>query len=321
MSGAFGFLLFNPASGTAEKHLPADILAELPPGTRLHEFTEGDDPVKLAHAAVAAGARWLAVAGGDGTVEAVASTLIDTSTPLGVIPCGTYNNFARSTGIPLDPLEAARLIRSGATRKMDVGFVNGKPFFECVGSGLDAAIFPLGEEIKDGEFLNWFKLLKTAAKYPRRVFDLSLDRPFREALAHVKSPPKISKGWRRWLKKAPERSIRLRALMVTVSNGPYYGANFAVAPDAAVDDGQLTVTIYKKYNKWELLWHFWSIRSGKRIYAPRVATLKASEIEIGGPEPLETHKDGSLLNEWPLKLRLDPGRLTIFCKSGTESER
>ena len=317
MSQPFGFFLFNAASGTASKLSPADLLAELPPGTMLHEFAEGDDPVKLTRDAVAGGAQWIAVAGGDGTVEAVAGVLVNTLVPLGVIACGTYNNFARSADIPKDPLEAARLIRGGATRQMDVGFVNDQPFFECVGAGLDAAIFPLGEEIKSGGFLNWFKLFKTAAKYPRQVFDISLNRPFREALTLEKSSPKPSRSWRQWLKKTTNRKVRLRALMVTVSNGPYYGANFAVAPNAQIDDGMLTVTIFKKYNKLELWWHFWSISSGRRIYAPRVVTLNASEVEISGPRRLEVHKDGSPLDEWPIKMRLDSKRLSVFCKGGS----
>jgi len=314
MSQSPGFFLFNASSGTAGKFTPADLLAELPSGTKLHEFVEGDDPVKLARDAVAGGTPWIAVAGGDGTVEAVAGVLVGTRVPLGIIACGTYNNFAHSADLPKDPIEAARLVSGGVTRQMDVGFVNGHPFFECVGAGLDAAIFPLGEEIKSGGFHNWFKLFHTAAKYPRQVFDISLDRPFREAIVRAKSPPKPSKSWRNWLRKTPGRRVRLKALMVTVSNGPYYGANFAVAPSARIDDGQLTVTIFKKYNKLELWWHFWSISSGRRIYAPRVVTLNAREVELGGPQKLEVHKDGSAIDEWPLKIHLKSKRLSIFCR-------
>jgi diacylglycerol kinase family enzyme len=307
-----GFFLFNAASGSAGRWTPAELLAELPAGTRLHEFADGEDPAKLTQQAVADGASWVAVAGGDGTVEAAAGALVDTAVPLGVIACGTYNNFARSAGLPLDPLEAARLVGRSSTRRMDVGFVNDRPFFECVGAGLDAAIFPAGEEIKSGGFLKWIDLFKTAARYPRQTFDLTLDRPFRAALTRSKTPAKTSRGWRDWFRKARNHRLRLRALMITVSNGPYYGANFAVAPDARIDDGQLTVTIFKKYNKLELWWHFVSISSGRRRYAPRIVTLKAGEVCIDGPRRLEVHKDGAVLDEWPLRIRIAPGQLTIF---------
>lgn len=321
MSEPFGIFLFNRSAGTATKVTAADLLKELPPGTRFREVADGDDPVKLAREAVADGAQWIAVAGGDGTVEAIAGALVDTPTVLGIIACGTYNNFARSAGIPEDPLEAARLIRGGATRQIDVGFVNGKPFFESVGVGLDAALFPLGEEIKSGQILNWFKLFKTAAKYPRQVFEISLDQPIKDSLAPEKAPPKSSQRWQHWLGKTASRTVRLRALMVTVSNGPFYGANFAVAPDARIDNGLLTVTIFKKYSKLELWWHFWSIRSGKRVYAPRVVTLNAKTVEIGGPKRLEVHKDGSPIDEWPIELRLESKRLSVFCgREATSAE-
>ena len=308
----FGFFIFNAAAGSAKNVTPEQILAELPAGTQMHIFSEGDDPVKLAKDAIAKGAIWIAVAGGDGTVEAVASGLANTNIPLGVIACGTFNNFARSAGIPEDPLEAARLIGSGETRLMDVGFVNDQPFFECVGVGLDAAIFPLGEEIKSGGLLKWLELFRVAAKYPRRHFDLTLDRPFREALVRTKSPLGPSRSWLKWFKKTPRKTLHLKAFMITVSNGPYYGANFAVAPNAKIDDGLLTVAIFKKYNKLELWWHFFSISFGHRKYAPQVVTLNVCETVIGGPEKLEVHKDGSNFDAWPLTIRLASKNLRVF---------
>ena len=312
MNSPFGFFIFNAAAGSAKKFSPEQILAELPSGTQMHIFSDGDDPVKLAKDAIAKGAAWIAVAGGDGTVEAVASALANTNIPLGVIACGTFNNFGRSAGIPEDPLEAARLIGSGETRLMDVGFVNDQPFFECVGVGLDAAIFPLGEEIKSGGLLKWLELFRVAAKYPRRHFDLTLDRPFREALVRTESPPRPSRSWLKWFKKNPGKTLRLKALMITVSNGPFYGAHFAVAPNAKIDDGLLTITIFKQYNKLELWWHFFSISFGRRKYAPRVVTLKVCETVIGGPEKLEVHKDGSNFDGWPLTMRLASKSLRVF---------
>src|SRR5262245_46672517 len=65
---------------------------------------------------------WSAVAGGDGTVESVAAAMVGTSLPLGVIPAGTFNNFARSLNLPLDPIEACQVIVAGDARPVDVGF-------------------------------------------------------------------------------------------------------------------------------------------------------------------------------------------------------
>ncbi len=308
-----GLFIYNATAGAAAKFPPAQLLAELPADTRLHEFAEGDDPGQLARDAIADGVQWIAVAGGDGTVESVAAALIGAPVPLGVIPCGTYNNFARSVGLPIDPLEAARLISAGATKPMDVGFVNDRPFFECVGVGLDAALFPLGEEIKSGGLAKWLALFRRAIAYPRQTFELELDRPLREALVpRSGGPARPARRWRKWLRHDPLRTVRLRALMITVSNGPYYGMNFAIAPDATVTDGQFTITIFKRYSKLELWWHFFSIRAGRRIYAPRVVTLAAKCLRIGGPATLHVHADGNPLELWPLRIDLRPGSLQVF---------
>ncbi|MEO5740303.1 MAG: acylglycerol kinase family protein, partial [Vicinamibacterales bacterium] len=59
--------------------------------------------------------------GGDGTVSTVASTLAGTSVPLGVLPLGTLNHFAKDAGIPVDLEKAVQTIAAGHTRRVDVG--------------------------------------------------------------------------------------------------------------------------------------------------------------------------------------------------------
>jgi diacylglycerol kinase (ATP) len=307
-----GLLVYNAAAGSASNFPAAQLLAELPPGTSLHQFVEGDDPAAIGRAAVEAGLPWVAVAGGDGTVEAVAGALVDSPVVLGVIPCGTYNNFARSAGLPRDPLAAARVIAAGASRPVDVGFVNGHPFFECVGIGLDAALFPLGEEIKSGGITKWFDLLLRARGYPRQHFELRLDRPLHEVLG----PARRQHPVRQWIAHtcgSRRTTVRVRALMITVSNGPYYGMNFQVAPTARIDDGALTISIFKRYSKLELAWHFFSIRSGRRAYAPRLTILTVQHVKIRSSHPLPVHRDGELIDHWPIELSIRPQALQLFC--------
>src|SRR5438552_1916004 len=67
-------------------------------------------------------------AGGDGTVNAVASGLYRRPVPLGVLPLGTLNHFAKDLGLPLGLEEAAGVIARGAARPVDLGSVNGQVF-------------------------------------------------------------------------------------------------------------------------------------------------------------------------------------------------
>lgn len=97
--------------------IEADV--RLVPGDRIDEAAE--EAVRSGVDAVVAG-------GGDGTIRAVAARLAGGSIPLGVLPVGTLNHFARDLGIPLELPDAVRLIREGTVRKLDVGEVNGEIF-------------------------------------------------------------------------------------------------------------------------------------------------------------------------------------------------
>lgn len=79
------------------------------------------------------------VGGGDGTLNAALPGLLDAGLPLGILPLGTANDLARTLGIPTGLEAAAEVIAAGRTRRIDVGEVNGRPFFNVasVGFGVD----------------------------------------------------------------------------------------------------------------------------------------------------------------------------------------
>ena len=97
----------------------------------------GCEPADLDRLANTAPER-LVVAGGDGSVAAVAALAARLDAPLGVIPGGTANDFARACGLPLDPLAAAELaVRSAALRRLELGRLgDGRPFVNVASAGL-----------------------------------------------------------------------------------------------------------------------------------------------------------------------------------------
>lgn len=88
----------------------------------------GEEIEAAAREAVAKGAEAVVAGGGDGTIRCVASVLQGGDVPLGVLPVGTLNHFARDLGIPADLAEAARVVVAGEPRALDVGEVNGEIF-------------------------------------------------------------------------------------------------------------------------------------------------------------------------------------------------
>jgi len=125
-------VLVNRGSGTVkQKGLTAESLRELfqKAGTEADvRLIPGGEICDAARDAVKAGTGAVVAGGGDGTIRAVASVLVDGEVPLGVLPLGTLNHFAGDLKIPTDLEAAARLIAEGEVHRLDVGEVNGEIF-------------------------------------------------------------------------------------------------------------------------------------------------------------------------------------------------
>ncbi|HYG65596.1 MAG TPA: diacylglycerol kinase family protein [Thermoanaerobaculia bacterium] len=92
------------------------------------ELVAGEEITAAARAAVSGGAEAVLAGGGDGTIRAVAGALAGGTVPLGVLPLGTRNHFARDLGIPIDLPGAVGVVASGQVRRLDLGEVNGEVF-------------------------------------------------------------------------------------------------------------------------------------------------------------------------------------------------
>lgn len=306
-------LIVNPVSGREPEASSGEHRREIEQALagasfeiETRETTPERTAAMLARAAVAEGREVVIVAGGDGTVSEVARELVGTSVRLGIIPAGTFNNFARSLGL-LPELEAAcRVIVAGHARGVDVGQANGSEyFFEAAGVGIDAELFPIGEEVKSGHWSRIAGAIRLATRYQHQKFEIEFDRPAGEAYH--------AGGRRRRMRQVKSRRIHKKALFVVVANGPFYGSNFTVAAEARMNDGFLTLSVFRNFSKWELLWHFGGISKGRYRFSPKVETYRAREISIRAHgRPLPFHADGHPLGHTPVKFAILPGALRIF---------
>jgi len=129
----------NPAAGGAVAIREGLARAARKHGILVRVVERGQDARQAAQAAVEEGARTLAVAGGDGSVAAVAGVAMEHDLPLVVVPVGTLNHFARDLGLNLArPLDALNAIASAHERSMDVGRINGRAFINNVSLGVYA---------------------------------------------------------------------------------------------------------------------------------------------------------------------------------------
>ena len=139
MAGDIAVVL-NPGSGGGDAQAAADKIVALFEAAgkkvRIRIPRNAVEIASLARDAADAGAEAVVAAGGDGSVSAVAGALAGSLVPLGVLPVGTLNHFARDLGIPTELEDAVRLIVSGQTIRVDVGEVNGRTFINNCSLGL-----------------------------------------------------------------------------------------------------------------------------------------------------------------------------------------
>jgi YegS/Rv2252/BmrU family lipid kinase len=288
-------LIVNPTSGPLENPELLTDLAEALQNQGIQAeictTTPDEDGEGLAADAAKAGAKLVIVAGGDGTIEAVARGLAHTQTRLGIIPLGTRNNIAASLNIPNDLTQAIQTLAEGEHGRFDMGKANNYYFMEVVGIGLEASLFPCGDEVKEGIKKNYLVALKS-----------------------------IFSGVKTFLQFSPHRLVlrfdgrrirRLRTLQVNICNSPRYGVEFALAPDAKMNDGKLDVIYIDNPSKWDHLRHFFTAMRGNQLPHKRLNTYRASKIEVRSYPPLDVHADGECLGTTPVTVEVIPRALWI----------
>ena len=162
-------LVVNAGSGTL-----SDAQERTRLRTLLHEaglqpmIVEVTDGSKIAAAVDGDPSDIVVAAGGDGTINAVAARLIGTERTLGVIPGGTLNHFARDLGIPQDFAAAVAVLKAGATRRVDVAEVNGRPFLNNSSLGMYPQIVREREKIQRHGFRKWTAFAGAIVRVLRR---------------------------------------------------------------------------------------------------------------------------------------------------------
>jgi diacylglycerol kinase (ATP) len=308
-------LIQNPASGNGDEPARLAVRNELAAAGSLWKelVVEPDRSIAIQTSELLReGVDLIVVAGGDGTVREVASTLVGKTVPLLVIPLGTFNNFARSLSLPADPIGACHLVHTGALRQVDVGIANGRHFFfEAAGVGVDAQLFPLGEAVKQGLFAAIFLAARLAFIHQQAAVELNFDRPLDRAYQRsFRGQSPVHHRRRRF--RNDRRRIRLRSSFLAVANGPYYGSNFTVCPGARPDDGLLSFGVFRDFSKRELLFHFVSISRGRRQYHPKLEMFECAWLEVTAQEKLQVHVDGNPIGTTPVRFSVRRNALTVL---------
>ncbi len=230
------------------------------------------------------------VGGGDGTLNSAAAGLFETGLPLGVLPLGTANDFARTIGIPTDPRAAAALILSTTPRQTDLGEVNGHLFFNVASIGFSAE---LASELTEHAKKRWGTL--GYAIVAARL--LARSRLFTAYVEHDGSVEEI------------------RTMQVSVGNGRHYGGGMTVEETATADDGRLDFYSLEVDHWWRLLALLPSLRKGTHGKWDDVRAFRTTEVIIKTSKPRAVNTDGDLTTWTPAHFRIRKGAIRVFAPS------
>src|SRR5687767_5641669 len=133
-------IIISAGAGTSDKNVVRERLASIFNQNKIDidmsVAQSGAEVTELAQDAARGSYKVVVAAGGDGTVNTVASAVMDNKKILGVLPVGTLNHFAKDLGIPLDLEAAVHTIVAGHTTEVDVGEVNNRLFLNNSSLGL-----------------------------------------------------------------------------------------------------------------------------------------------------------------------------------------
>jgi diacylglycerol kinase family enzyme len=162
-------LLINPASGDPSPTADEVAAEARKLGVEARILEKGEDPAEIARES---GASILGMAGGDGSLAAVAAVALETDAAFVCIPFGTRNHFARDVGLDRgDPIGAVRCFAEGAVeRRIDVGRVQGRLFLNNVSLGVYAGLVHRRERRRRrGEALARLRALGAVARHRHRL--------------------------------------------------------------------------------------------------------------------------------------------------------
>ncbi|UIL51463.1 MULTISPECIES: lipid kinase [Pantoea] len=230
------------------------------------------------------------VGGGDGTLNAAAPGLMQTGLPLGILPLGTANDFARTLGISPRLEQAVKIIADGQLRPVDLGEVNQHLFLNVSSIGFSAQLaHHLTAESKKrwgvaGYALAAFRLLRQS-------------RPFSATLIHQ-----------------GERTP-IKTVQISVGNGRFYGGGMTVEQQAAPDDGLLDVYSLELQQSWQLIALLPYLRRGTQGRWRNVRAFSTTELTIETRRPHDINADGEIVGQTPAHFRLIANALKVYVPS------
>lgn len=268
--------IFNPQAGTNRRTDFPDLLARHfgsgAAGDYVLRPTEGPGhAVELARQAAREGFRVVAAVGGDGTVNEVGRGLLEQEgAALGIVPRGSGNGLARHLGVPLNLGAALRRLRAPAFGRMDVGVLNGQPFFCTAGLGFDAHVSQHFAQAGSRGIRTYLQV--TLREY----------RHYRPVAVQVEY-------------EGGQSLLDTDCYVLTFANASQYGNNAYIAPQADLRDGLLDLCLIDALPVWRAVQVSLGMALGTLPRTGGATYSRLRRARVAAAAPLPCHVDGDYL--------------------------
>jgi diacylglycerol kinase (ATP) len=223
------------------------------------------------------------VIGGDGMVHA-AINIIDNN-PIGLIPAGTGNDFARALGISLnDPIGSINRVISANVDLVDLGKAGDDYFAAICSTGFDSIVNERANRLKwpRGKMKYNIAMLLELPRFKPKSYNIVIDgKPF-----------------------------QTQAMLIAIANGLSYGGGMKVCPAADIQDGLLDIMILAPVPKLEFIRIFPSVFKGLHVTHPAVSILQGRSIQIKADAV--AYADGERIGELPLDVSISHNQLKVL---------
>ena len=245
--------------------------------------------IALTKASIEDGAQIIVACGGDGTINEVASCLMNTSVVLGILPMGSGNGLASNLKIPRNKKEGLSIIKNQNVTSIDTGSINGNPFFSNTGVGFDAHVISDYEENTARQLFSYvqssFRTLKNY--HYNNVVELSYD-----GTTELISP-----------------------FLLFVSNSNEMGYKMSLTPQASLQDGLLDLIIVPRLSNFRLFLFTLLFLFKKHHWMKEVRFKQVTSVTIRSKDNtiLKTQKDGeSFISKEPrIEIAIHPENLKV----------
>lgn len=232
------------------------------------------------------GATDIVVLGGDGTLHAAINGFHSfEKVNLGIIPCGTGNDFASSLNIPLDPVKAIDLIIDGTPKYTDFMQMPTVRGLNVIGVGIDVDV------LKRYNALN----KKTKFGYTSCLIKSLFKFDFINFKAHV-----------------DQKESKHHSFIAVVANGKTFGGGIPICPVANPTDKQLDFVAVEGMNKLAIVFTFIKLKLGKILKAKQTTHKKGTIFKVDTELPCSVNVDGELYENIPFEVEIVSDKLKVY---------